>query len=599
MKYLICFILSSAILVSGIVSILFFKKPKKEKENRIRSVNKLIITTIASAMVMFFPIYYSLFEKEARSIGSAIFVFFQALLGSIHNVMRLFILDGEYSFVAEKIKDAPKWLHLPYSALASVLFVIAPVLTFSVILSLLKNAYSSIAFAKSYYKDMYVFSELNKRSLVLAKSIKSNHPKAKIIFTNVFENETEETHNLVQETKLIGATCFQNDITYLRLHYHSSSKRIVLFLLSDKEADNIRDSVFLIEKYRDRKNTEIYVFAGDIEGELLLSSVDKHHMKVRRINDRRSLVSNYIYRNGLKIYEDAFEDDESGKKIITTVMVGMGAFGTEMMKTLVWYCQMDGYELELEAFDSDINAENKFTALCPELMDSKHNGNKSELDAVYTIKIHSGVDVRTQSFIDEIKKISNPTCLFVSLGEEKLNVKTAVELRKEFERQGRHPRIIAIVEDGYINKRLEKIHNFKNQQYDLEFIGALDQAYSEETIMESELEKKALDVHLEWGEEDDFWKYEYNYRSSVATAIHNQVKEHYGLMENNYDSERIVTLEHRRWNAYMRTEGYIYSGSRDKNSRNDLAKMHPDLVTLDKLTDEDIEKDLKAAKANE
>ena len=587
MKYIICFILSAAILVAGIGSILFNRKPKREKENRVKSVNKLIFSTIASALVMFFPIYFALFEKDIHSIGSAIFVFFQAVFGSIHNVMRLFIIDGEYSFVAERIEDAPYWLHLPYSVLASI------------ILSLLKNAYSSIAFVRAYYKEMFVFSELNKRSLALAKSIKYNHPRSKIVFTSVFESETEETHNLIEEAKLLGATCFKKDITFLRLQYHSLSRRIVMFLISDVEAENIRDSVFLIEKYRDRENTELYVFAGDIEGELLLSSVDKHHMKVRRVNDRRFLVSNYIYRNGLKIYDDAYTDNETNKKIISTVMVGMGAFGTEMLKTLVWYCQMDGYEVKLEAFDEDPNAENRFKALCPELMDEENNGNKSELDAIYDIRIHSGVDVTTQSFVEIIKRIDNPTCLFVSLGEEKLNVKTAVELRKQFERQGRHPRIIAIVEDGYINKRLERIHNFKNQQYDLEFIGALDQAYSEETIMESELEQKALEVHLQWGDEDDFWRYEYNYRSSVATAIHNKVKENFGLMNEDYDPKKLVTLEHRRWNAYMRSEGYIYSGSRDRESRNDLAKMHPDLVSLDKLNKEDIEKDYKAAKANE
>ena len=70
-------------------------------------------------------------------------------------------------------------------------------------------------------------------------------------------------------------------------------------------------------------------------------------------------------------------------------------------------------------------------------------------------------------------------------------------------------------------------------------------------------------------------------------------------MNEDYDPKKLVTLEHRRWNAYMRSEGYIYSGSRDRESRNDLAKMHPDLVSLDKLNKEDIEKDYKAAKANE
>ena len=45
-------------------------------------------------------------------------------------------------------------------------------------------------------------------------------------------------------------------------------------------------------------------------------------------------------------------------------------------------------------------------------------------------------------------------------------------------------------------------------------------------------------------------------------------------------------LEHRRWNAYMRSEGYVYS-----EKRNNLAKTHNCLVTFDLLSQKDKEKD--------
>ena len=55
---------------------------------------------------------------------------------------------------------------------------------------------------------------------------------------------------------------------------------------------------------------------------------------------------------------------------------------------------------------------------------------------------------------------------------------------------------------------------------------------------------------------------------------------------------KIMLLEHRRWNAYMRSEGYIYSGDLNSDSRNDLGKMHNNLVSYYKLTDIDKNKDL-------
>jgi len=41
----------------------------------------------------------------------------------------------------------------------------------------------------------------------------------------------------------------------------------------------------------------------------------------------------------------------------------------------------------------------------------------------------------------------------------------------------------------------------------------------------------------------------------------------------------------------MRAEGYVFSGSSDKSSRNDLGKMHHDLVDFASLTEEEKRKD--------
>lgn len=57
------------------------------------------------------------------------------------------------------------------------------------------------------------------------------------------------------------------------------------------------------------------------------------------------------------------------------------------------------------------------------------------------------------------------------------------------------------------------------------------------------------------------------------------------------ERDALEVLEHRRWNAYMRSEGYIYSGSTDKASRNDLAKAHNDLVPFSWLSEEEKRKD--------
>ena len=270
-----------------------------------------------------------------------------------------------------------------------------------------------------------------------------------------------------------------------------------------------------------------------------------------------------------------------------------------MLKALSWYCQMDGYHIEIDAFDADEKAEDKFMALAPELMSEKYNGVMIPEEAEYTIRIHSGIDVTTKSFADEIAKLTDATYVFISLGSDEMNIRTAVDLRMLFERMKIKPVIQAVVYSTDEKIALNGITNYRGQAYDIEFIGDTNTSYSEAVIMNSELESDALGRHLKWGKEEEFWQYEYNYNSSVASAIHMKARIACGIPgatkreDDLTEDERktIETLEHRRWNAYMRSEGYIYSGSPEKSSRNDLAKMHHDLVDYSSLTEEEKRKD--------
>ena len=167
------------------------------------------------------------------------------------------------------------------------------------------------------------------------------------------------------------------------------------------------------------------------------------------------------------------------------------------------------------------------------------------------------------------------------------------------ERMGIHPVIQTILYNSRQKNALEGIKNYRGQMYDIEFIGDIESSYTEAVVIDSDLEEIALARHLRWGVEDEFWTYEYNYRSSVASAIHLRARCKCGIPGANKPEEELTpeeregieTLEHRRWNAYMRAEGYIFSGSKDKKSRNDLGKMHHDLIDYDALSEEEKRKD--------
>lgn len=591
MNWLLCFIILLLMLVSATAFASVVAVGKYKRGRVLTPFNIIFGGVFLSVFISLLPIYSDMLSSSTGSV-------LKVIAFSLHNALQIFTIDADRSIILESINCSQTWLSDFFSIYLSVVFVVAPVLTFGFLMSFFKNVSAFINYIFHYSRDVYVFSELNERSLSLGSDIRKNHSRALIVYTDVFENNDEVSYEHIERAREIRAICFKKDILAINFKTHSPKAQIVFYTIGEDETENINQALKLIDLYRQRDHTRLFVFASGIDSELLLTKTDKGKLRVRRVNEVRSLVNRILFEQGHELFEKA-KELPAGDKKISAVVVGLGMHGTEMLKALSWYCQMDGYQIEINAFDLDEKAEDRFKAIAPELMSEKYNGVIIPEEAEYTIRIHSGFDVTTKSFADEIAKLMDSTYVFISLGSDEMNIRTAVELRMLFERMKIRPVIQSVVYSSDERKALEGITNYRGQAYDIEFIGDTNTSYSEAVIMNSELEANALRRHLKWGQEEEFWQYEYNYNSSVASAIHMKARVVCGIPgaskneEDLNDEERkiIETLEHRRWNAYMRSEGYIYSGSPDKSSRNDLAKMHHDLVDYSLLTEEEKRKD--------
>lgn len=565
----------------------FFSRHKESKT--LTPINVVLCAVFVANAFIFVPIYFSMFKGDL-----SISMILKTIILSVHHAIRLFVVDSDFEIIKESIANTKDVLYYIYTGYTAVLFLLSPIMTFGFIFSFVKNVEAYRKFLASYNKDIYIFSEFNEESLELGISIKKKFADSAIIFTNV-SSDSPFYYDYNEKAKNIKAITFEKEITALNFGKHRKNKNIHFLFLSKDESLNVKNAMEIIREYNDRINTQAYVLSNDIEGELLLNSVNYGEVKVRRISNTRTMIYSILQNNGEKLFEKAIKTTENEEKLISAVVVGLGNYGREMTKALSWFGQMEGYRIEIDAFELNPKAKEYFESICPELMDENHNNKFDDPgEAQYRISIHSGVDVDSAQFSNEIKKLEKVSYVFVALGEDKLNLRTAIKLRTLFEQMEIKPQIQAVVGGTKKKNDLNGMTNYSGQPYDIEFVGAICDIYSYGSIINSEIEQEALKRHLCWGDEREFWKYEYAYRSSVASALHKRMKifcnvpgADKALADRTEEEKRILRMnEHRRWNAYMRTEGYTYA-----EKRNNLAKTHHCLVTFDALSQKDQEKD--------
>ena len=592
MRWMSCSVIAMLILTASIVISVRNHREHKGDKRFLSAFQILFIGVFCSAFTCMLPILYKV--REGTASGG----WLTTVLSTLHMTFQVFTFDVDREMILENIGSGSVTMDTLYSVYLSVLFIAAPLLTFGFIFSFIRNLSASVKYLFAYFSDMYVFSNLNEKSLALARDFEEHHPEAAIVFADVDPDETRTDY--IESAGKLGAICFRKGLTGINLFRHSRRSQVMVFAIGEDEAYNINLSLKMIDQYRELDNISLYVFSTRVEGDILLTKANKGKIKVRRVDEIRSLIYTMLYEDGYTLFSNAKPDGD--RKKITALIIGMGQHGTEMLKALAWYCQMDGYDIEIHAFEKDPLIEERLKAECPDLLSEQYNGVRMEGEAEYTIRIHPGIDVKTNTFVEELRKIPGVTYALVSLGADEMNIRTAVDMRKTFERMGVKPAIQAIVYSTEEMNALAGVTNYRGQPYQIDFVGDLQAMYSEKVILGSELEKEALAIHVRWGKEEEFWQFEYNYRSSIATAIHKKARKACGIPGTDKDPDDLTQeekavigcLEHRRWNAYMRGEGYIYA-----DTRNDLGKMHFDLVDYKSLTEAEKKKDGRVAGADQ
>ena len=277
----------------------------------------------------------------------------------------------EAIFVPEGVFSSFRYLYLGF------LFFLAPVCTFGFVLSFFESFNSYLRYLVHFRSDIYILSELSEKSITLAESIRDKFPNSLIVFMNTNPGNEDLPHELLSRAKAVKSVFFKKSMSDMEMKMHLRSSKVTFFSIADDESVNLESALILIDRFRERCHTELFVFANSRESELLLDAIPCGSMKVRRVNVVRSL----IYSNIIKTPITNFVTETDDRKSISALVVGMGQYGTEIVKALLWCGQLPGYDLEINVLDKNEHAESVFRAQCPEIMEL--NGNDALGEARY------------------------------------------------------------------------------------------------------------------------------------------------------------------------------------------------------------------------
>ena len=178
----ICFFVALAIFLGSVVCAILQWAGVINRRRLLTPFTLLFVGVILSSLMLFIPLY-------VNALGDSVCGPVETVLVAVHNMIRLFVVDGEFSFILDNMAGIPGWMVPCYTLFFALLFVFAPLLTFGAVLSFFSNLSEGRRYFFNRNKNLSIFSHLNERSLALAESLSESEKKRFLIFTSVSEDE--------------------------------------------------------------------------------------------------------------------------------------------------------------------------------------------------------------------------------------------------------------------------------------------------------------------------------------------------------------------------------------------------------------------------
>ncbi len=530
------------------------------------------------------------------------------LFTSVYETFQVFL----FNIGVEELRELPQEVTaqaIVIRALISGLYLFASLLLVSGVFAIALKSLNYIKYGLIGRKELYYFSELNKKSMQLAISIYEKRKSVNIIFCDV-EKDSPLVEEYEAELKNMHCLLLAKNITTLPLNNKKRCKK-TLFLIKTLEELNLNDSLTLINKYHDlvfSKKIDVYVFSNMRNSVEFLDAIgphDKMNFNIRLFNEATENALQLLLQHPLYLAPGVNEHRK-----VNVLIVGLGTVGVEMLKTILWCGQMLSYQLEIHVIDQiAMKIKKQFESECSGFYSS---GNKIIKDIDELVHFYC-VDVSSSEFDQKLKELDKANYIVVCLDTDEKTIDTAIKIRRQYIRNYMlnesksnkailQPNIYPLVrdEEKYV------IVNELSKEYQLTPFGRIQDTYNYNNIMDGLLDQLDVFVQFAYSKtqnqkvnlEDCYYTREIDRRSNRAFVLHafyklwdlgylaevnkEQISRMKGLLEdenmlnileNNvkYQSfledlkersyskwfEDMVFIEKRRWNIFKICEGWI------------------------------------------
>ncbi|MBQ9750192.1 MAG: hypothetical protein IJV87_06390, partial [Clostridia bacterium] len=233
-----------------------------------------------------------------------------------------------------------------YKTVLLVLLIIAPLFTVGITLSFFSEKFARIIYRiRSEFRDTYLFSAINERTLCIAEDVASTDRKALIVFALRISEEDIDAEALAR-IKEINAYVINDDIVQIR---HSLRRTRNYYLLNTNDGENLEAGLRIYQRYNKERTDKVnmWLYTKNEISEVIFDYLYET-FNVRLINEEgliaRALATDY------PVY-DAVKDER-----LSVLIVGGGHIGLEILRTMTM-CTCLGDEVKADINVIDLNGE--------------------------------------------------------------------------------------------------------------------------------------------------------------------------------------------------------------------------------------------------